>query len=195
MMTTTKKLVRISLLAAFGVLLMATIAFPLPLFPNYLTYDPGDVPALIAAFAMGPWTGVMVQLVKGIVAFLIGASKAGPLGMTANFIAGGTMVLVAGLIYQYRKTKLTSVLAAVIGCVVTSLVMIPVNYFWLCPAYGYPPSSFMATSLIIGLFNLVKFVFCFLLTYPIYKKVRAFLEEDDMKSAAARADKYFLNKF
>ena len=55
---TTKKLVRLAVLTAFGVLLMIFIAFPLPFFPEFMTYDPGDIPGLIAAFAFGPWAGL-----------------------------------------------------------------------------------------------------------------------------------------
>jgi riboflavin transporter FmnP len=189
-MSTTMKIVRIGLLAAFGVLFMSTIAFPLPFFPPYLTYDPGDVPALIAAFAMGPWIGVMVQLVKCVVALAIGASKAGTVGMLANFIAGGTMALVAGLVYQYHKTKLMSVVAAVIGCVVTSLVMIVANYYWLLPLSGFPVPAFKELVMITGPFNLVKFILSFVITYPIYKKVRNFLEVEEMKNSPASVHKY-----
>ena len=101
----TKKLVRLAVLTAFGFLLMYFIAFPIPPFPGFLTYDPGDIPGLIATFAFGPWAGILVQLMKCTIGYLIGASRAGLIGMTANFVSGGTMVWVAGLVYRYRKTK------------------------------------------------------------------------------------------
>ena len=59
----TKKLVNISLLSVLGFLLMFTIEFPLP-FTSFFEIRSSEVPALIAAFAWGPWTGVLVEFIK-----------------------------------------------------------------------------------------------------------------------------------
>ena len=83
-----KDLVRISLMGAIGILLFYFIAFPLPLFPDFLTYDAGDIPGILTCFAMGPMAGTIVQAIKSFVGLAISASKAGPVGALANFLAG-----------------------------------------------------------------------------------------------------------
>ncbi|MBI2122951.1 MAG: ECF transporter S component, partial [Armatimonadetes bacterium] len=40
--------------------------FPIPPFPTFLKYDPSEVPALIATFALGPGFGVAVEAVKAV---------------------------------------------------------------------------------------------------------------------------------
>lgn len=183
---TTKKLVRLAVLTAFGVLLMVFIAFPLPFFPEFLTYDPGDIPGIIAAFAFGPWAGLLVQFMKCLLAYLIGASKAGIIGMAANFTAGAPMVLVAGLIYQSRKTKTRAVLSMVAGSIVASLVMAVADYYVFFPLWGVPTND--ALFLFVGIvipFNLVKFLMSSTVTFFVYKRVRSVFEGPKLKGAEA----------
>lgn len=185
-MTQTKQLVRLALLASFGVLLMYTIAFPLPFFPEFLTYDPGDIPALIAAFAVGPWAGVMVQLIKNVITFLIGGSKAGLIGVFANFIAGGTIALVAGSVYITKKSRKMAIIGLFAGVTATTIVMAIVNYFWLLPLWGVPTNQIlpMLTAAIIP-FNFVKFSISSSVTFVLYKKVKSFIEVDTYKPASS----------
>lgn len=178
---TTKKLVRIGFLTALGVLLML-IAFPLPFFPEFLTYDFGDVPGIIATFAFGPWAGVLVQLSKCILGYLVGVSKAGIIGMAANFVAGGTMVFAAGLIYQYRKTKLRAVLSLAVGSIVASMVMAVANYYIFFPLWGFPTEGIIPMLVtVVFPFNMVKFIISSTLTFLIYKAVKNAFEEAELK--------------
>ncbi|MGI6588842.1 MAG: ECF transporter S component [Peptococcia bacterium] len=182
---TTKKLVRLAVLTAFAILLMYFIAFPLPFFPEFLTYDPGDIPGMIAAFAIGPWAGVLVQLMKCTLGYLIGASKAGWIGMAANFVAGGTIVLVAGVIYRYRKTKVMAVLSLFVGSLVASIVMAIADYYVFFPLWSFPTNN--ALPLLVGMvipFNMVKFGISSVITFLIYKKVKNILEVEGLKRTA-----------
>jgi len=183
---TTKKLVRLAILTAFGILLMFYIAFPLPLFPEFMTYDPGDIPGIIAAFAFGPWAGLLVQFMKCLLGYLIGASKAGLIGMAANFAAGAPMVLVAGFIYQYKKTKKRAVLSLLAGSVAAALVMAVANYYIFFPLWGFPTND--ALPFMVGVvipYNLVKFLISSTVTFLIYKKVRNVFEVPHLKNAKA----------
>jgi len=183
---TTKKLVRIGFLTALGVLLML-IAFPLPFFPEFLTYDFGDIPGIIATFAFGPVAGVLVQLSKCILGYLFGLSKAGIIGMAANFVAGGTMVLVAGLIYQYRKTKLRAVLSLAIGSVVASLAMSVANYYIFFPLWGFPTEGIIPMMVtVVFPFNMAKFIISSTVTFFVYKAVKNALEEAELKQVKKR---------
>lgn len=179
---TIKKITNMAVFTAFGVLLMYMIAFPLPLFPEFLTYDPGDIPGMIAAFALGPWAGVMVQFMKCLIAFLIGGSKAGIVGVTANFVAGGTMVLAAGLIYQYRKTKLMAFLALIVGMLAASLMMAVADYYVFFPLWDFPSNIALIVGTVIP-FNLAKFGISSVITFIVYKKVKKYVEKEKLKVA------------
>lgn len=176
----TKKMVRLALLSALGVILFYFVAFPLPLFPEFLTYDAGDIPGIVAAFAVGPWAGVLVQFLKAFLGFLLGGSKAGWIGALANFLAGGTMVLIAGSIYQMKKTRTMAIISMLTGAAATSLVMGVVNYYWLLPLWNVPANQIlpMLTVAIIP-FNFVKFSLSSLVTFFLYKKVKNFIEVEE----------------
>lgn len=175
---TVKRLVRIALLGAIGVLLMYFIAFPLPLFPDFLTYDPGDVPGIIACFAMGPLAGVLVQGIKVLIAFVLGAIKAGPVGALANFLAGASYTLAAGYYYRKHRTMKGAIIAMLIGCFVTAIVMCIMNYYILLPFWGIPTEQ-IGGLLIAAIFpfNLVKMALSSFIAYFLYKKVKRILEE------------------
>ncbi|MDS1029875.1 ECF transporter S component [Bacillota bacterium LX-D] len=173
----TKKLVRISLLAVISFLLMFTIEFPIPFFPPYLKYDPSEIPALIAAFAWGPWIGVLVEFLKNFLFFISGRSTAGIIGVVAAFLAGGTFVLVAGSIYEHKKTLARAIIALFVGSIAMTAVMTTANYFVLLPLWGIPTEKVLPllTSAIIP-FNLLKAAVSSLATFVIYKKVHSWLE-------------------
>jgi len=188
-MNKTKLMVRLSLLSAIGVLLFYVVAFPLPFFPEFLTYDAGDIPALIAAFAFGPIAGVVVQFLKAFIGFLIGGSKAGWIGALANFLAGGTMAFVAGAIYAQKKTKLRATLSLFIGSVVTALVMGALNYYWLLPLWGIPQNQLMPFLVSATIpFNFVKFAMSSVVTFFLYKRVKSFLEVESYKKVGEATD-------
>lgn len=173
----TKKLVNISLLSVLGFLMMFTIEFPLPFLPPFLKYDPSEVPALIAAFAWGPWTGVLVEFVKTFLFFLSGKSTSGLVGVTAAFIAGGSFALAAGLIYERKRTKLSAVIALAIGSITMTVVMTVANYFVLLPLWGISQADVLPliTSAVIP-FNLIKALISSFATFVVYKRVHYWLE-------------------
>ncbi|MDK2823500.1 MAG: riboflavin transporter [Clostridia bacterium] len=185
----TKIMARIALLSAFG-LILQFFAFPLPFFPEYLRYDAAEVPALIAAFAIGPWAGVLVDLGKNLLSFLIGNAPAGLIGITANFIAGASFAFVAGLIYSTHKTRKQAVVAIAIGVISTTVVMAIANYFWLLPLWGVPRNGILPllTASIIP-FNLFKGSLTGLFTFILYKKVKVFLEPEFTKKKEAYVEK------
>ena len=184
-MNKTRLMVRLALLSAIGVLLFYVVSFPLPFFPEFLTYDAGDIPALVAAFAFGPVAGVIVQFLKALIGFLIGGSKAGWIGALANFLAGGTMAFVAGIIYAQKKTRIMATLSLLIGSTVTAIVMGVVNYYWLLPLWGIPSNQVlpMLMAAIIP-FNFTKFMLSSIGTFFLYKKVKNFLEVEDYKEVS-----------
>ena len=82
---------------------LAFFEFPVPLSPSFARMDLSDLPALIGAFAYGPMSGILIELVKNALQLL--TSSTGGIGELANFIMGSSFVVTAGLIYKSHKTK------------------------------------------------------------------------------------------
>lgn len=108
---------------------LAFFEFPVPLSPSFARMDLSDLPALIGAFAYGPVSGVLIELVKNALQLL--TSSTGGIGELANFIMGSSFVVAAGLIYKHHKTKKTAILACLIASVIMGVVATVVNYFIL----------------------------------------------------------------
>ncbi|NLC77420.1 MAG: ECF transporter S component [Clostridia bacterium] len=173
-----KKMVQVGFLAAVGFLLMFTVEFPLPLLPPFLKYDPSEVPALIAAFAYGPWVGVLVEMVKNILFFISGKATSGIIGFLGASIAGCTYVLVAGSVYEHWRTKTGALASLLVGSAALVIVMSLANYFILLPLWGIPREE--VGGLIISAvvpFNAVKGFLSGLISFVVYKRVRVFLGE------------------
>ena len=62
-LVSTRAITMTALLAAISYVL-AFLEFPVPLSPSFARMDLSDLPALIGAFAFGPVTGVMIELIK-----------------------------------------------------------------------------------------------------------------------------------
>ncbi len=149
-MTQTKRTHKIAvtaMLSAVATILMY-LSFPLPfLIPPFVKMDFSELPALLAAFSLGPVSGVMVCLVKNLVnVFFTTTNGAGEL---CNFLLGVCFVLPAGLIYRRVKSRKGAFLAALVGSVVMAAASIPVNYFISYPFYAV----FMPLDTIIGMYQ------------------------------------------
>ena len=95
-----KMFVGIGMFGSIAFILML-LNFPLPPFPSFLNVDLSDVPALLAAIIFGPVAGILVELVKNVLDFVITGSETGiPIGHIANFVAGVTFVLTTYYIYN-----------------------------------------------------------------------------------------------
>lgn len=130
-----RKLTVTAMLSAISTVLMF-LDFSLPmLIPSFVKMDVSELPALIASFAIGPTSGVVVCLVKNLFN-LIFHSSTGGIGELCNFILGAAFVATAGLIYKYRKTRKTAIIASLCGAVVMALISVPVNYFISYPVYA-----------------------------------------------------------
>ena len=92
-----------AMLSAVAFVLMF-LDFPIPfLIPNFVKMDFSELPALLAAFSLGPVYGVMVCLVKNIIHLAI-TTTAGA-GELCNFMLGACFVFPAGLLYHKFKSR------------------------------------------------------------------------------------------
>ena len=74
-----------ALLSAIAYVL-AFVEFPVPLSPSFAKMDLSDFPALIGAFAFGPISGLLIELVKNALQLL--TTSTGGIGEIANFLMG-----------------------------------------------------------------------------------------------------------
>ena len=124
-----------AMLSAVGFVLMM-IDFSLPMFiPSFVKMDISELPALLASFSLGPVYGVLVCLVKNVLAAIFHGSTGG-IGEVCNFLIGAVLVGAAGLVYKRHKTRRTAVLGALIGAVAMAAASVPVNYFISYPVYA-----------------------------------------------------------
>ena len=128
----THKLAVAAMLAAIAAVLQF-IEFSIPIMPSFVKLDLSDLPALLGAFALGPWWGVLIELAKNLLHLPFGASAG--VGEACNFVLGAVFVIVAGLIYHRRKTRASALLGASAGALVMALASLPLNYFVVYPAY------------------------------------------------------------
>ena len=122
--------------------------FSIPfLVPSFIQMDLSELPALIGAFAMGPWYGVIICLIKNLIHLLI--TTTGGVGELSNFILGAAFVLPAGLIYQRKKTKKNAVIGSVLGAAFMALLSVASNYFIVYPVY----TAFLPMDTILAMYQ------------------------------------------
>lgn len=155
-----------ALLSAMAYVL-AFVEFPVPLSPSFAKMDLSDFPALIGAFAFGPVSGLLIELVKNTLQLL--TTSTGGIGELANFLMGASYVVAAGAIYKRRKTEKTARIACIAASLVMGVTAALANYFILLPLFEtFLPlhqliASFSAflpfirTKLDIVLFNVLPF--------------------------------------
>ena len=174
---------------------LAFFEFPVPLSPSFARMDLSDLPALIGAFAYGPMSGILIELVKNALQLL--TSSTGGIGELANFIMGSSFVVTAGLIYKSHKTKKTAMIACLIASVTMGIVASIVNYFILLPVFeAFMPLDqliasfgefipFIKTKLDVVLFNafpfnLLKGIGISIVTMLLYKRLSPILKGRQM---------------
>ena len=121
-----------SMLSAMAFILMY-LEISIPIMPSFIKFDFSDLPALIGAFALGPWFGVIIEFIKNVLHLVVSQSLF--IGELSNFILGATFVLTAGLIYQKKKTKQGAFLSGLAGSLIMGAVSIVANYFLVYPIY------------------------------------------------------------
>ncbi len=146
----THKIAVTAMLSAVSTVLMF-LEFPIPfLIPPFVEMDFSELPALLAAFSLGPASGVVVCLVKNIIKGILFSGTSG-VGEMCNFLLGACFVVPAGLIYRYKKTRSGALTGALVGAVVMAVCSVPVNYFISYPVY----TIFMPLDVIVDMYRQV----------------------------------------
>lgn len=189
----TPTLVKVAVLSAICYVLMF-IQFPIPaIFPDFLKIDISDVPAILGGMALGPVAGITIELIKNILQALTNSTTGG-VGELANFLIGGSFVLVTSVIYRKGKSLKSSIIGLIVGTIFMTAVGAIANYFILIPFY----TNFMPLEAIIGMgsalnpkvvdlatyimwmvtpFNIIKGILMSIIVVLVYKKVEYILRK------------------
>lgn len=150
------------------------------IFPPFLKIDLSNVPALIGGFALGPWAGAAILLIKNLI--YLPATQTGGIGELADFVVSLTLVLPASLIYMKSKNRAGALWGMALGTAIMSILGGPLmNYYVLVPLYT---NMFKMTIDIwpyilysIVPFNLFKSVVICVITYLLYKPLSPVLHK------------------
>ena len=179
-----------ALLASISYVL-AFIEFPVPFTPSFAKMDMADFPALIGAFAFGPFAGLIIAFVKNALQLL--TSSTGGIGELANFLMGGSFAFTAGMIYRFWKTKKGAWVSCITASIVMGVMAAIANYFILLPMFEmFMPMEqiiasfgeilpFIQTKLDVVLYNafpftVIKGLVMSVITMLIYKKLTPILK-------------------
>lgn len=132
----TRKVAVIGMFSAISTILML---FEIPLFfaPEFYKLDFSELPILVGTFAFGPAAGVMMEFIKIVLKlFVKGGTTTAFVGELANFVVGCSFILPASVVYSFRKTKKSAVIACVTGTLVLTVFGTIFNAVYLLPAYS-----------------------------------------------------------
>lgn len=161
-----------AMLTAVAVVLQY-IEISIPIMPSFIKLDFSDLPELIGAFAYGPLAGVIIALLKNLIHMAV--SQSGFVGELSNFILGAVFAVVAGLIYNHKKTKGNAVVAGVVGALAMAVVSLPSNYFAIYPLYysvlGFPEEAVfgMYKALLPSVNNMLECLLIFNVPFTFVK--------------------------
>lgn len=152
------------------------LEFPLPfIIPSFIKFDFSEIPALITAFALGPWYAVAVCLIKNLL-HLFMTSSAG-VGELSNFLLGAVFVCVCGYVYKYKKTRKVALISCLCGAFSMAVLSVVTNYFVVYPAYvvlyGMPMEAIigMYKAILPTADTLLKDLIIFNLPFTFFKGI------------------------
>ena len=167
-----RKLVGTAMLGAVATILMY-LEFPIPIMPAFIKMDVSELPALIAGFAYGPVSGVVVCLIKNLIK--LPSTTTAAVGELFNFVMGALFVGTAALVYKKIKSRKGAAIGSVLGAAVMAIVSVPYNYFIVYLAYvvfyGMPLDAIVGTYQAInpGVDGLLACLLTFNLPFTFFK--------------------------
>ena len=189
------KLVQVAILAAISTILyLPMFSFPLPfLFPGFLELQFSNLPAIIGGFALGPFGGCLIIIIKTILKLFFAGTTTAYVGEVADIIIGIMVVLTTSLLYKQKKTKKRAAISLGAGSLVWIVISVLANWIVLVPFYielfmngdlnifigacsvipGINENNYMLMYLIFGagLFNLMISILTSLITFFVYKRI------------------------
>ena len=141
------KLTVTAMLGAVAVVLML-MEFSIPfLIPDFVKMDFSELPALLAAFSLGPVYGIAVCFIKNAVHALFTTTAC--VGELCNFLLGCCFMIPAGLFYKMKKSRRSALWGALLGALAMAICSVPINYFISYPVY----TAFIPLDAIINMYQ------------------------------------------
>ncbi len=170
----TKRIAVTALFCAVAAICTLFIEFPILPGVTFLKYDPSAIAALIAGFAFGPATGVVVSVLPYLVHL---ATESGIYGTLMAIIATLSLVLPASLIYQRNTTMRGAITGLVVGGVICLACCILANIV-VTPIYMGAPREAVVAMIVPTLlpFNVLKIALNCVITALVYKPISKALE-------------------
>ena len=177
-----------AMLGAFAAVLMF-LEFPLVFIaPSFYKLDLSEVPALIGTFAFGPIQGIIIEIIKILIHFVIKGTSTAFVGEFSNYIIGCAMIIPADIFYHMKRTKKNAILGMIVATLIMGVAGVFLNAYLLIPTYAnvlnYPVEAivglghaiFPAVDNVITLclfcvlpFNLIKGALVTVVVTLIYK--------------------------
>ena len=177
MQNKTNKLVRTGILAAIAFVIQVIGSLAGLKVGGFLDVEISDYPAIIGAFALGPWYGVLIELIKNLLHCTM--SGTGFVGEFANFVVNGIFVGAVGLIYSRNKTKKGAVISLIIGGIAMVIAAVFVNLYIMLPLYMKGAPQDVKINIVLTLitpFNAARAAVLSVITMFSYKKIRPLLK-------------------
>lgn len=131
----TAYLAKIGMLSAVAAVLMF---FEVPVWfaPGFYKLDFSEVPVLIGGFALGPIAGVLIELIKILIKFILKGTFTAGVGELGNFLIGCSLVVPAAIIYKKYITKKSAIIGLSIGVLCMIALGCVINAYLLLPVYA-----------------------------------------------------------
>ena len=185
------------LIALFGALAAILMLFEIPLtfiVPEFIKLDFSELPVVLGAFMMGPVEGIFIATVKVLLKLVIKPTSSAYIGELANWIYSVSYIIPAALVYRFKKGKSGAAVSLAVGTVVTSVVAVVSNTFFIFPAYvklyGMPMNvivgmgtainshiTSLGTMMLFSIlpFNLIKYGLVSIITFFSYKRLKGLI--------------------
>ena len=178
----------IAMMGAIGSILVF-FRFPLPLLPPFLSFDVSPIIEMIGGFMYGPVAAFLIIILKILLQLVLQGSHSVGTGELQNLILGCAYVMPAILFYR-KKTRKRAVIGMIIGTLTVSIVSVFSNLYLIIPFYAKlfgmtmqdivamctevnPKVTDAFTMVLFGIvpFNLIKYGFCSVMTFFLYKRL------------------------
>ncbi len=186
-MSKTKQISVIGIFSALATVLML-LEIPIPQLVGF-KYDGSEIAALMVGFMIGPWAGILVEIIKDLLYFAIRGTDV--VGIVMDLAAGIIFVGISSMIYIRRKTKMRAITSLIIASTLTTVGMAGLNLL-VYPPYLHVSYTFILQNYlwIIVLFNLLKTVADSVVVFVVYKKISTFFKIENWEKRRIVEEKY-----
>ncbi len=186
-MSKTKQISVIGIFSALATVLML-LEIPIPQLVGF-KYDGSEIATLIVGLMIGPWAGILAEIIKDLLYFAIRGTDI--VGLIMNLAAGIIFVGTASMIYFRRKTKMRAITSLIIASTLTTAGMALLNLV-VYPPYLHVSYAFIFQNYlwIIVLFNLFKTIADSVVVFVVYKKISTFFKIENWEKKRIVEEKY-----